>query len=404
MKNTQPNTDKNFKRKIDYGSSLVPNFWLYLGIIAILSCLSFYGYRYWQLSNLTPQSDAQLNLKPSKSSSQIAPVDSERLTREELSSEDLSIAADLDNIDVILQEMEKNADQQNYIPVKNISKKKARTPTKFTSKIQNNSNVKILTTDINQKTNIPPSLNQTINNSSIQKVIEPSAIKTQIGLRSSERQKIINHNNLIDSNNSNLESSEQSSSSLGRIYNQNQNLRQQDSTTINSEFTAINSRTNNNSNTVNNSPKWRSPSNLESQMTFIAEPSETSGVVNNLEGLPRDLSDYQIKPQDYNYLVPSNYLALPRTNTNSQPTQIPNTRRATRGTSAVSLNNLNSYQLQLQELNQFNLGNNDLNTPNTANLAQPNNSPLTIDRSNYNSSGLQPSGILQPSGSLIIDN
>jgi hypothetical protein len=387
MKNTRSNTNKNNQQKKP--GSLVPSFWLYLGIIAILSCLGFYSYRYWQLSSSTSQSDSQ-TLKPSKYSGKIN-ADSEVITREELSPEDLSIAADLDNIDVILQEMEQNTNPQSYIPVKSISKQKKNgtTSTKSVDKNQRNSDVKSLQTDLNKKTETS-SLDQTIDNSSLQKVIEPSSITTQIGLDSNNQNKIIK-NNL---NNSESETDRErgfrlegrdgrgvdtsSQNSLGRIYN-----RERNSLTTNSETTARN----------NTSQLQRSPYKVEPQVTSFT-PDLSSPTVNVVQRSPRSLSDYQIQPQDYNLLVPGNYSALPTTN--SQPTQTPNNISSP----TVPLNNSSSYQLPLQELNQFN-SNNKLNTPNTTNLSQP-NSYSSTSGSIVNNSGLQPSGILQPSGSLII--
>ncbi|MGF1540272.1 MAG: hypothetical protein ACFCU5_07440 [Pleurocapsa sp.] len=375
MKNTQSNTNKNFKPQTDYGYSLVPNFWLYLGIIAILSCLSFYGYRYWQLSRLTPQANTQPNVKPSNSSSQIDSLDSQQITREELSAEELSIAADLDNIDLILQEMEQNANQKIFLPVKSIPEEKQNdlAVTKLTNKIQSASNVKSLQTNINQ-TDAIPSLERGINQSSIQKIIEPSTEVTQNRLNSREKKQDFDQKNLINSYEYHAEKSHEDPSSLGKIYKQN-------SENNNSELTAIDAKTNN-TNVVNSPQTWRSPSGLESQISSVTEPGFSSAAVNNGQ-LPTNLSDYQIKPQDYNLLVPSNYLALPRTN--SQLTQIPNNGSSTRETSTVPINNLNSYQLQLQELNQFNL-NTGLNTANPEGASLP------------NSSRLQPTGVWQPSG------
>ena len=119
------------------------------------------------------------------------------------------------------------------------------------------------------------------------------------------------------------------------------------------------------------------------------------------------LSDYQIKLQDYNRLVPRNYLSQPRIS--DQLNQVQNNKQSETEESRVSLNNLASYQIQPQEINQFNPLSRSLKIPNTSNLSQGNSfSTFSTNKNQSNSnffrnSGLQTSGNLQPSGFLNIN-
>ncbi len=407
MKTTNSKPKNNQKAKINYGDSIVPNSWLYLGIIAILGCLGFYGYRYQQSTVLTQKQDSQQNLDNPESTDNI---NSNAVTREQLSSEDLSIAADLGNIDVILKDMEQNTNKQNFLPVKNISKNNNNKPTKFSSKIESDSGSNLLKSAAKNKTNVP-SLSKTINNNSIQKVLEPSSIKSQTSLSSNSQDLGTTDRDL---NNSNPTSTDRSLRSIGRLYNQNQNLKNQGVTTTNPEQSnTINPDSNNNLNTVRNQNSLRSPSSSNQGFTSVPSQTARSGVVGNSTTSNNfnstrlqtgNLRNYQINLQDYNRLVPRDYLALPRTS--SQLNQIQNYGQSRVGTSGVPLNNLSSYQLQPQGLNQLNSSERSFNTPNTATFSQPNSFSTTTNQANsnnFNNSGLQPSGTLQPSGSLIIN-
>ena len=408
MKNTNLIPKKNKKAKINYGPSIIPSFWLYLGIISILGCLGFYGYRYWQITTLTQKQDDRSNLETSKYNDNI---NSNVVTRDQLSPEDLSIAADLDNIDVILKEMEENTIQQNFIPVKNISKKRNKKPAKFSSKIESDFGSNLLNSTGKNKTNVPL-LYKTINDSSIQKVVEPSSTKSQTSLLSNSQDAIATDNNLSDFN---LPSTNRSLRSIGKLYNQNQNFKKQGLTTSNpQQSNTINPSYSNNLNGTSNQNNWRSPSasnegfipiSGQTNQSSVVGNSGTSNNFNSTRWQTGDLRNYQIQLQDYNRLVPRDYLAVPRTG--SQLNQIQNNGQSRVEASGVPLNNLSNYQLKPQGLNQFNPPVRSFSPPNTANLSQPNTFSTNNNQSNsnnFNNSGLQPSGTLQPSNSLVIDH
>ena len=92
MKNTQLKPKKNQNSKINYGASIVPNSWLYLGIIVMLGCLGFYAYRYLQIQALTQKQDIQQGLEQPESTGNI---NSNVVTKEQLSPEDLSVAVNV---------------------------------------------------------------------------------------------------------------------------------------------------------------------------------------------------------------------------------------------------------------------------------------------------------------------
>ena len=402
MQNTQLKPKKNQKSKINYGASIVPNSWLYSGMIVILGCLGFYGYRYRQLQAWTQKQDIQQDLVQPQS---IENINSNLVTKEKLSPEDLSVAADLDNIDVLLKEMEQNADRENFVPVQNIYQNKNSKSKKNNNKIDPDYRSISLDSDTKNTTNIP-SLQETIDNSSLGKLVKPLAINSPSLLLSNIENTVIADDNL---SNSHSVSTNGNSNSIDRLDNQERDLNPQTSITTNPEQpNTINPDYNQNFNLVRNQNSLRSP--LGSNQGFINTPGQINrgiavnkyGTSNNLNStlLPTgNLSDYQIKLQDYNPLLPRDYLVQPRIE--SQLNQVQNNGQPIVERAEIPLGNLSNYQLRPQELNPFNASIPYLNTPNIANISQPDSFSTNnnrVDSNNFSNSGLQ------PSGSLIIDN
>ena len=371
MKNNKLKYPKSKKAKLNYGSSIVPNFWLYLGIIITLGCLGYFGYRYQQLNVTTQATD---NQSIPENQVDVDNINSETVIREQLSPEELSIAADLDNINVILKEMEQSSNQQNFISVKDISQKKDQKPSKFESKIKQDSGSDLLKTSQNNTS--LPSLSKTIDRSSVKTVLQSSSGKSQIPL-SSKNQSLLSTENKLTADN-------QSLSTIDKLYNQEQSFQNSSLTNNNQEQSnTINSNSSNNLNSIKNQNGWRSLSEFKRLIGSTSNrvvPSWSANNLTNSSQLPTGkLSDYQIQLQDFNRLVPRNYLAQPTTNI--QLNQTP-------------ANNLGGYQLQPP-------GSNQVEPPNTAanstNFPQYRGFSSPIDRSNVNNlnnSGLQPSDAL----------
>lgn len=375
MKPNKLKYPKNKKAKLNYGSSIVPNVWLYSGIIITLGCLGYFAYRYQQI-NTTTQATGKRPILDNQVD--IDNINSETVTKEQLSPEELSIAADLDNINVILEEMEQSASQQNFISVQDISQAKKQKPSKFSSKIKPDSGSDLLKTS--QSNTSLPSLSQTIERSSVKTVIESSSSKNQIPSLSRGQD--------LHSTDNNSKSDNSSLNSVSKLDRQKPSS--PESSLTNNYQEPGNTVNSNNSNYINNQNGWRSPSEFRrivgsTSNSVDLSPSATN-VTNSIQLPTGKLNDYQIQLQDYNRLVPRNYSAQPRTN--SQYDRTP-------------ANNLGSYQLQSPRLDRVEMQNPAVNT---TNLPQYRGFSSPINQSNSNNLhnyGLQPSAALQPSNALF---
>ena len=375
MKPNKLKYPKNKKAKLNYGSSILPNVWLYSGIIITLGCLGYFAYRYQQINTTTQTTDKRPSLD---NQVDVDNINSETVTKEKLSPEELSIAADLDNINVILEEMEQSASQQNFISVKDISQEKKQKLSKFSSKIKQDSGSDLLKTS--QSNTSLPSLSPTIERSSVKTVIQSSSSKNQIPSLSRGQD--------LHSTDNNSKSDNSSLNSVGKLDRQKPSS--PESSLTNNYQEPGNTVNSNNLNYINNQNGWRSLSEFRGIVGSTSTPVDPSPSVTNLTNatqLPTGkLRDYQIQLQDYNRLVPRNYSAQPRTN-------LPYDR--------TPANNLGSYQLQSPRLDRVEVQNPALNT---TNLPQYRGFSSPINQSNSNNlhnSGLQPSAALQPSNALF---
>ncbi|GAB4527374.1 MAG: hypothetical protein Tsb0014_08070 [Pleurocapsa sp.] len=359
MKNTQTKSNKKYSRTQQQSLSL-PMFFTILGVSSILGLIAAYY-------SLNPQYLPQLYTEEQLDDS----INQNNLVQKEtISNEDLSIGADLDNLDLLLQEIEANYQNNTEFTNNKITKNNA------------DSNLKRY-----QDRNKNTAFSKTIENNSLQKVIQNSTSNSYQSLSP------INKSSNPNSNNS---------EALGKLYRESKN---QQSKFNNKQLSVKNELLESNSiqlddNILERSPResLRGTQNLLTpsyqRINSLTEQNNATSETNSNQTItqPNSLKSYQIQLKNYNSLTPSNYQLLPQSNTQVNSNNLPTTTNY----SQPNLSDLNSYQLQPSTLNQLNLNIPNTVTGNNLNYSQPNNpsSNITTTRESTSDRKLQPSGQL----------
>jgi hypothetical protein len=354
MKNPKTRSIKKYPRPQKQSLSL-PMFFTILGISSILGLIAAY---YSLNPQLLPQLYTKENLEK--------PINNpDSIQQEPVSNEDLSIGADLDNLDVLLQEIEANSDNN--------------TTTEFTSnKIPKNKSDGNLKRYQDRNTN-SSELSKTIESNSIQKVIQNS------GLNSYQSLSPINKSSNPNSNNN---------EALGKLYRESKN---QQSESNNKQLSVKNELLESNSIQLNDNILEQSQNLLTPSYQRInpsTEQNNATSETNSNQTIPQpnSLKSYQIQLKNYNPLTPSNYQLLPQSNTQVNSNNLPTTTNYNQ----PNLSDLNSYQLQPSTFNQLNLNISNTTTGNNLNYPQPNSSSSNITTNpGNNDRNLQPSGQIQ---------
>ncbi|GAB4236828.1 MAG: hypothetical protein Kow0049_22160 [Stanieria sp.] len=321
-----------------------PIFWGSLSIVFIFGVVI---YQYWQNPEL-------LQFSSTDGEEQTNSIKTENVqTRSQLSSEDLAVGADLDNVDFLLQELESqqtiplnipakknnssNSNNQNTVfnQFKEQQKPKLNRSSAFDSLSNNFNNNLPINRLPNQSQLNPSNFNsisplsnyQTNQNNQYSEDIIPNSVGR---LYLSNRNQSLNTNNLyyprILNSNSNAEN-----------YNNPNNL--ETSTTPNNNLESVQS---------NNSPNYSSPQIIQPQLNYSTNPTVTnnnsasSNTLNSPNPAGNNLINYQLPLVNYSNIQPN----LP----NNYQVQSQNTQQSNQ----TNLNLPSTGSLQPGTLNQLN--------------------------------------------------
>lgn len=311
---------------------------------------------------------------------------SEAVKQEQLSSEELSLGADLENLDVLLKEIE-----QNEAVISNLAINK-QPSSKNKSTI--NRQARSLSSGLEKSTSKSNSNNnQNISRSSLNKTIEASAINQLIqpaSLLLTQPNSTLSENNL----GKNSSQTNQKVNPIGQLYLTNKNQQLERENTFGAEqLYNYNDRSNTSDNPTtvqtNVNPKaiatpniWRSQ-----PMPYFGQINQTNADNSSSSNLsPSSLSSYQIPLQNYNQLIPNNYQFQPPT-----LDRVSELNRHSSSTVDLPNNNLSNYQLPSSEIERVN----SAPTPQLNSESFPGESLNNFDNSSLQPSGMLSTGILE---------